>query len=153
MYLLIQIILQINKILNTKIKIEELQETKAEKEAFEPRYQNRKHVIFVAYEEKEPIGYLIAYDPEDREHCFYCWMAGVEKAYRKRGALTQMMQSLENWMQENGYTKMTIKTRNNKREMLSYLVHHGFDFTQVEKRENPKENRIYLEKEINKGEI
>lgn len=95
---------------------------------------------------KNQFGYLIAYDSGDSS--FYCWLAGVSKEHRRKGALTKMMEYLENWMRKNGYTKLTIKTRNDKREMLKYLVKNDFDFTKVETMPNQKENRIYLEKEV-----
>jgi len=136
----------IEEVLKVHAQIPELNEMEPQREVFEQRYIDKTHVILVAYENEIPIGYLIAYDPEDSS--FYCWLAGVIEKHRKKGALTKMMIYLEDWMRKNGYKKITIKTRNTKREMLKYLVKHDFDFTKVETMRDRKENRIYLEKEI-----
>ncbi len=58
------------------------------------------------------------------------------------------MQYQIDWAKRQGYSKLKIKTRNARREMLSFLVKNGFNFTEVEKKENIIENRINLEKII-----
>lgn len=59
-----------------------------------------------------------------------------------------LMNYQEEWAKKRGYTKIKIKTRNNRREMLHYLVKCGFCFYRVEEQENIGENRILLEKQI-----
>lgn len=98
-----------------------------------------------AYAENENIGYLIGYD---KNNSFYCWVAAVEEKYRRRGILTQMMDIFENYAKELGYSKVTLKTLNNKREMLSYLVKNNWNFTDIIKNENVIQNEIIAEKEI-----
>lgn len=49
---------------------------------------------------------------------------------------------------ENWYNKIRIKTRNNKRQMLAYLVKNWFNFVEVVKSEDINDNRILLEKMI-----
>ena len=53
-----------------------------------------------------------------------------------------------NWAKDKGYHILKIKTRNNRREMLSFLIRNGFYFTEVEAKENIKDNRINLQKDI-----
>ena len=43
---------------------------------------------------------------------------------------------------------MKIKTRNNRQEMLSFLIRNGFYFTDIETKENIKDNRINLQKDL-----
>lgn len=118
------------------------------KEYFEKRYENKKHVITVAYLNDIPVGYIVGYDKFNDGESFYIWMAGVDHNYRRKGALTKLMNYQSNWAKRNGYNKLRIRTRNARREMLSYLVKNGFNFTEVEKKENIIENRINLEKII-----
>ncbi len=118
------------------------------KEYFENRYQNKEHVKIVAYLNDIPIGYIVGYDKFNDGESFYVWMAGVDYKYRKKGALTKLMQYQIDWAKRQGYSKLKIKTRNARREMLSFLVKNGFNFTEVEKKENIIENRINLEKII-----
>lgn len=117
-------------------------DTKAED--FEKRYQDKKKLIIVAYYENVPIGYIIGYD-RDNDGSFYCWMAGVDNNYRRLGALTTLMNYQMNWAKNKGYNKLKIRTRNNRREMLSFLVKNDFNFVSVEQRDDITENRINLE--------
>ena len=120
-------------------------DTKAED--FERRYQDKDKLIIVAYYENIPIGYIIGYD-RDNDGSFYCWMAGVDNNYRRLGALTALMNYQMNWAKKKGYNKLKIRTRNNRREMLSFLVKNGFNFVSVEQRNNITENRINLEHDL-----
>ena len=128
--------------------IKEFNETKPEKEYFENRYKDREKLIIVAYYNNVPAGYIIGYDKFQDGKNFYCWMAGVDSKFRKLGILTKMMQYQEKWAKQKGYSILKIKTRNNRREMLSFLVKHNFNFLSVEKRDNIQDNRINLQKEI-----
>ena len=120
-------------------------DTKAED--FERRYQDKDKLIIVAYYENVPIGYIIGYD-RDNDGSFYCWMAGVDNNYRRLGALTALMNYQMDWAKKKGYNKLKIRTRNNRREMLSFLVKNGFNFVSVENREDITENRINLEHDL-----
>lgn len=120
-------------------------DTKAED--FEKRYQDKDKLIIVAYYENIPIGYIIGYD-RDNDGSFYCWMAGVDNNYRRLGALTSLMNYQMDWAKKKGYNKLKIRTRNNRREMLSFLVKNGFNFVSVEEREDITENRINLEHDL-----
>ena len=114
------------------------------KEDFEKRYVGKDNLIIVAYYKNIPIGYIIGYD-RDNDGSFYCWMAGVDNNYRRLGALTTLMNYQINWAKNKGYNKLKIRTRDNRREMLSFLVKNGFNFVSVEQRDDITENRINLE--------
>ena len=114
------------------------------KEDFEKRYVGKDNLIIVAYYKNIPIGYIIGYD-RDNDGSFYCWMAGVDNNYRRLGGLTTLMNYQMNWAKNKGYNKLKIRTRNNRREMLSFLVKNGFNFVSVEQRDDITENRINLE--------
>lgn len=138
---------KIEIVLGVHSHIPEFIATKPDKMYFEDRYRGKKKIILCAYQEEIPVGYLIAYD-KYKDSSFYCWMAGVIPEYRNNGALTALMEHLFLYARENGYTKIKIRTRNNRRNMLRFLVKNGFDFTEVEKKENRQENRINLEKDV-----
>lgn len=127
-------------------KVLEFDELNPKKEYFENRYGNSEHLIIVAYYNKIPIGYIVGYDKfKDNKESFYCWMAGVDYRYRRKGALKALMQYQINWVKQRGYKNLKIKTRNNRREMLSFLVKNGWNFTSVEQHEKIEDNRINLE--------
>ena len=117
------------------------------KEDFEKRYVGKDNLIIVAYYKNIPIGYIIGYD-RDNDGSFYCWMAGVDNNYRRLGALTTLMNYQMNWAKNKGYNKLKIRTRNNRREMLSFLVKNDFNFVSVEQRDDITENRINLEHDL-----
>ena len=112
---------------------------------FEDRYKDKEKVIIVGYLNEEPIGYMIGYDKFEDGDSFYCWMAGVSKEWRRIGTLTGLMYYQKEWAKKHGYSTLKIKTRNTRREMLSYLVKDGFNFTSVDPRESIDENRINLQ--------
>jgi len=117
------------------------------KDHFEEKYDGKEHLIIVAYCNNKPTGYLIGYDRFD-DGSFYCWMTGVTPAYRGKGVLKAMMDYQERWAKKHGFTKIRIKTRNKRREMLAYLVKYGFNFVEVVPYLDVGENRMLLEKKI-----
>ena len=120
-----------------------------EKFYFESRLKGKPHLALGAYIGGKAVGYMVAYD-RDNDGSFYCWMAGVSPEHRRKGIIGQLMASLEQWTNANGYSWITIKTRNARREMLAYLVKAGFNFTAVEERPATRDNRILLEKRVAK---
>ena len=118
-----------------------------QKDHFEERYKDREKLIIVAYIDDKLAGYIVGYD-KFNDGSFYCWMVGVNPNFRSKGVLKTLMDYEDKWAKEKGYNKIKIKTRNNRREMLSYLVKYGFLFTEVMQRPNIKDNRILLEKEL-----
>lgn len=117
------------------------------KEYFEERYKDKEKLIIVAYLDNQPAGYFVGYD-EFGDGSFYCWMGGVNPKFRKKGVFKALMNYQEKWAKNKGYRKIRIKTRNNRREMLAYLVKYGFNFTEVIQQPNTEDNRILLEKNI-----
>ncbi len=110
------------------------------------RIGDKRYIALAAYnEEAENIGYLIGYE---RDQAFYCWFAAVEDGYRRMGILTKMMEKFIDYARSLGYDKVTLKTVNNKREMLSYLVKNGWNFMQVFPKDKPILNEIWVEKRI-----
>jgi len=123
------------------------EETPPERKPFEERLREKEHTIIVAYISNNPVGYTIGYG-RDSDRSFYCWMAGVIPSYRNQGVLTAMMEYLENWAKKHNYTVLKIKTRSNRKEMLSYLIKHNFGITEVEECPRRGKNRIHLQKSL-----
>lgn len=138
----------IDEVLKVHRNVLEFDDLNPKKDFFENRYRNKEKLIIVAYYNNIPVGYMIGYDKFEDNESFYCWMAGVDVNYRRLGILTQLMNYQIDWAREKGYSILKIKTRNDKREMLSFLIKAGFYFTDVEKTNNIKENRINLQKNI-----
>jgi ribosomal protein S18 acetylase RimI-like enzyme len=114
---------------------------------FENRYKDRSKLIVAGYVGQSQAGYMVAYD-KFQDGSFYCWMTGVNPLFRRRGVLRAMMKYLVAWMRERGYHTLRIKTRNNRREMLSFLVREDFMFTEVESEPHIEDYRVSAEKRI-----
>lgn len=115
-------------------------------EYFAKRIGRKVHLIIVAYFDGDEAGYLLAYDHADRS--FYCWMLGVIPDFRRKGILKALMDYFFEWAKDKGYTKIEIKTKNKRREMLAYLVKYGFLFITVIPAPNIEDNEILLEKAV-----
>ncbi|MBL7056811.1 GNAT family N-acetyltransferase [Candidatus Woesearchaeota archaeon] len=135
----------LDEIMKINGKIPEFEEEPRLK--FETKLANKNHLLIAAYIEQQPAGYLIAYD-KFGDGSIYCWMAGVIPSFRKQGILSQLMDYQDQWAQSKGYNKIKIKTRNNRRSMLSFLVKNDFYFTEVNAGDTIEENRISLEKKL-----
>lgn len=136
----------IEEALKVHVKVTEFNETKPDKEYFQNKYKNLDKLILVGYVDDIPVGYIIGYDKfQDNNEHFYCWMAGVDPLYRKNGVLTAMMNYQKELARERGYRHLRIKTRNTRREMLSFLVKNEFNFYGIQSQKDIMENRIDLE--------
>ncbi len=114
---------------------------------FEQRCNGKDPLLIAAYVNKEVAGYVLGYN-KYADGSYYCWMAGVLPEQRKKGVLRKLMQYLETWAKKRAYSKIRIKTRNSRREMLSYLVKENFLFLEVVQFPKSFESRILLEKNI-----
>ena len=109
------------------------------------RINNRDSLILSAYVNENNVAYLIAYEDNNS---FYCWVTAVEPSFRQNGILSKMMKIYEEYAKKHNYKEISIKTDNNKREMLNYLVKNNWDFVDVIKNSDLKNNEILLKKEI-----
>ena len=75
-------------------------------------------------------------------------MGAVIPKLRGKGTMSAIMDKMFEIAKENEYKEITVKTRNDKRGMLTNLVKRGFNFTKVEPKENIKDSEIFLEKVI-----
>ncbi len=155
-YILKGIVIIMAKIMVKEVPIEEAMKVdrkiaefggQCSKAFFERRYEGKERLILLATLDGKGAGYMISYDRYG-DGSLYCWLAGVDPEFRRRGILTAMMEYQESWARKRGYEKIKIKTKNSRREMLSYLVKCGFNFIEVAKKPKIEENRIILEKSI-----
>lgn len=114
---------------------------------FQKRYKDKDHLIIASYINNQPVGYMISYD-RFNDGSIYCWMTGVNPVYRRKGVLKNMMAYLEKWAKSKGYSKISVKTRNQRREMLAYLIKSEFYLKEIETGDNIKDNRILFERKI-----
>ncbi len=116
-------------------------------DTFLERTKDKEMLALVASVQGQAAGYMVGYD-RDGDGSFYCWMTGVDPEYRRKGILQSMMTHMEDWSKAHGYHTLRIKTRNHRREMLSFLVKNDFLFIAIEPQADVTDNRILLEKKL-----
>ena len=114
---------------------------------FTRKLEDKEYICLWGYIDNTPAGYIVAYD-KYHDESLYCWMAGVIPDFRKVWILSRMMKNLEKQAQKLWYSKISIKTRNTRREMLTFLVKNNFLFQSIHEYDTPEENRISLFKNI-----
>ena len=117
-----------------------------QKEEYEKRLKNCKHLVLVAYDKNTPVGFKIGYERE--KGSFYTWMGGVLPKYRKHGVAKELAKKQEAWAKEQGYKLIKLKTRNKYKSMLQFAISSGFNITCVEEINDVENYRILLEKKI-----
>ena len=126
-------------------EIPEFTESSHEKEC-EEKLAGKTPYVLIATEQGKPAGFLIGYEREDKS--FFLWMIGVLPSFRKKGILKEFYTRAADWAKRMGYSKITITTRNNRREMLSFLVKNDFEFTSIDAREKIEDYRIHAQKRL-----
>jgi len=71
----------------------------------------------------------------------------MQKLIKVEEVVEQILRKDE-YARNNEYLNLTIKTGNNKREMLSYLVKNNWNFVEVIPEEKLEDNEIILKKEL-----
>ena len=89
------------------------------------RINGRDNLILSAYVNNENVGYFIAYE---ENNYFYVWVAAIIPEYRRMGILKEMMRICNEYAKEHGYHKLILKTLNNKREMLNFVVKDNWNY-------------------------
>lgn len=90
----------------------------------------KKSLVVVSYVDHNPAGCVIGFDRFGKD-AFYCWLVAVDSKFRGLGLLPLMMTYQENWARNNHFKKIMIKTRNDSRIMLGYLMKDNFDVIDV----------------------
>lgn len=71
------------------------------------------------------MGFKIGYELD--HHTFYSWLSGVDSEYRNRGIASRLMAEQHQYLRENGYQIVRMKTMNRWRAMLLLNIKSGFN--------------------------
>ncbi len=123
-------------------KIPEFNDPYNEKE-YLLRFNNKKHLILVAYHRNAVVGFKAGYETEDG---FYSWMGGVLPEYRRMNIARRLARSQEKWLKENNFKKVKLKTLNKRKAMLHFALSEGFKIVGCEPDKSSDLNKIFLEK-------
>lgn len=105
------------------------------------RIAESKSLILVAEYEGKPAGFLFGHD-KYHDGSYYCSRVGVLEEFRGKGLLVALMDYMEQWSLQNGYTKIRLTTKNKRRPMLSYLIKNDYYIWRVRARDPIAESRL-----------
>ncbi len=126
-------------------KILEFSSGNYDEAAYLQRLSNTQYLILVAEKDQQVVGFKIGYD-RYQDGSFYSWLGGVLSENRKEGIAAQLANEQEKWVSEQGFSSITLKTRNRFRAMLIFALKNGFLIENIEIKENAEDNRIILRK-------
>ena len=112
---------------------------------YEKRLKDKLHLILIAFWKEKPAGFKIGYKVDDH---FYSWVEGVIPEFSKNKIAAELASFQQKWIKEKGINKIKMKTHNMHRIMLQVAISDGFYITGLDKQDNPKESRIFLDKEL-----
>ncbi|MCL1142776.1 GNAT family N-acetyltransferase [Shewanella gaetbuli] len=104
-------------------------------------------LILVAYVEGEVAGFKLGYAKQNDE--FYSWLGGVLPDFRQLGLAKTMLEYQEKWAAEQGYKRLSVKTRNHFNAMLNMLVSRQYHITGLESdHHDTSNNKLHLQKQL-----
>lgn len=135
---------KINDVLIIHSKIIELAKT-ITFQSLNDRLQGKEYLILVAKHNGELAGFKIGYKLTGTE--FYSWLGGVASNYRNLGIATQLIEAQENWVFNNGYSSISVKSMNCFPSMLRLLISSGYKINGYEDNGTVDNSKIKFIKE------
>lgn len=115
-------------------------------ESLSARLEGKKQLVLVAEEQGQLLGFKIGYQLD--EHTFYSWFGGVSPLARNKGVAQLQLDVQEQWVREQGYKQLKVKSRNQFSSMLRLLLRNGYMIENFEEKEEIKENRLHFVKQM-----
>ncbi|WP_434762267.1 GNAT family N-acetyltransferase [Vibrio fortis] len=115
-------------------------------ESLSARLQDKKQLVLVAEEDGQLLGFKIGYQLD--EQTFYSWFGGVSPLARNKGVAQLQLDVQEQWVRDQGYKQLKVKSRNQFSSMLRLLLRNGYMIENFEQKEDIKENRIHFVKQM-----
>lgn len=115
-------------------------------ESIQSRLGDRKSLILIAEKDGIPLGVKIGYQLDSRT--FYSWLGGVAPQGRNHGVAQALLEAQEQWVHEQGYQAIRVKSRNRFPAMLRLLLKNGYLIESMEKKGNIADNRLNFIKQL-----
>ena len=110
------------------------------------RLSGKKSLILVAEEAGVLLGFKIGYELES--NTFYSWFGGVSPLARNKGVAQGQLDVQEQWVKQQGYRQLKVKSRNQFPSMLRLLIRNGYLIENYEQKEPLLESRIHFLKSL-----
>ncbi|GLT18942.1 N-acetyltransferase [Vibrio zhanjiangensis] len=121
-------------------------EQKESIESLSYRLKNKQHLIQIAVENGQLLGFKIGYELD--KGTFYSWLGGVLAMARNKGIAQKLLEHQEAWVKKNHYLQLKVKSRNQFPNMLCLLIKNGYIIENYEKMPNVLESRIHFVKQL-----
>ncbi|MEZ8378715.1 GNAT family N-acetyltransferase [Vibrio splendidus] len=110
------------------------------------RLAGKTSLILVAEEAGVLLGFKIGYELD--ENTFYSWFGGVLPIARNKGVAQAQLDIQEQWVKQQGYQQLKVKSRNLFPAMLRLLLKNGYLIEKLEEKEEINAHRIHFLKQI-----
>ena len=110
------------------------------------RLAGKTSLILVAEEAGVLLGFKIGYELD--ENTFYSWFGGVLPIARNKGVAQAQLDTQEQWVKQQGYQQLKVKSRNLFPAMLRLLLKNGYLIEKLEEKEDINDHRIHFLKQI-----
>ena len=115
-------------------------------ESMAGRLGDKKSLILVAEKAGAILGFKIGYELDD--HSFYSWFGGVAPEARNEGVAQMLLEAQEDWVAEQGYKTLKVKSRNQFPAMLRLLLRNDYIIEKFEEKSNLRESRVHFIKAL-----
>ena len=115
-------------------------------ESMAQRLGDKYSLILVAEKNSSILGFKIGYELDD--DTFYSWFGGVAPQARNEGVAQMLLEAQEEWVAEQGYKTLKVKSRNQFPAMLRLLLRNGYIIEKFEENVNLRESRVHFIKAI-----
>ncbi|HCG5911270.1 TPA: GNAT family N-acetyltransferase [Vibrio parahaemolyticus] len=106
------------------------------------RLGDKNSLILVAEKNGAIVGFKIGYEQD--EDTFYSWFGGVAPQARNEGVAQMLLEAQEEWVAEQGYKTLKVKSRNQFPAMLRLLLRNGYLIEKFEEKINLRESRVHF---------
>ncbi|MCC5519646.1 GNAT family N-acetyltransferase [Vibrio splendidus] len=110
------------------------------------RLAGKTSLLLVAEEAGVLLGFKIGYELD--ENTFYSWFGGVLPIARNKGVAQAQLDTQEQWVKQQGYQQLKVKSRNLFPAMLRLLLKNGYLIEKLEEKEDINAHRIHFLKQI-----
>ncbi|MEZ9514883.1 GNAT family N-acetyltransferase [Vibrio splendidus] len=110
------------------------------------RLTGKTNLILVAEEAGVLLGFKIGYELD--QQTFYSWFGGVLPLARNKGVAQAQLDAQEQWVKQQGYQQLKVKSRNQFPAMLRLLLRNGYLIEKLEEKEDINAHRIHFLKQV-----
>ncbi|QIZ78284.1 GNAT family N-acetyltransferase [Ferrimonas lipolytica] len=111
------------------------------------RLQEGRYLIQIAEVDGEAAGFYASYANSPQE--LYLWMSGVVPQFRGLKLASMLLEGLQHWAKQQGFERITVKSRNRYPAKLRLLLGNGFHIVELMKKgDSSLDYRIRFAKHI-----